>query len=157
MKKTLLEIYALAVCFAAMICISISSGIILYDVVQMNYPEATIESYRLDMPFYPPPPPPPVVMQRSGSATASAVNVDALPPEVLNPEPPKVWGGQLFTGQPVEALSEQEIENREKERIEDALKNEQNDARRSLIRMLIILFVSSFVFLIHWRLAKRCQ
>ncbi len=154
MKKTLLETYALAVCFASMICISISSGVILYDVVEINYPEVTIESYMLDMSF---PPPPPMMMHNSGSETASAVNVDALPPEVLNPAPPTVLGGKLFTDQVVTELSEQEISDRKQKRIEKVLKNEQNDAKRSLIRVFIILLVSCVVFLIHWRLAKRCS
>ncbi len=163
MKKTLLETYALAVCFASMVCISISSGIVLYDLVEINYPEVTIESYMLEMPL---PPPYPMAMRSHGSVTASAVNVDALPQEALAPpavigqnaeQEPIQWGKSLFSDQSVERLSEQEIAEQKQKRVEHALKNEADDARRSLIRMLIILFVSSFVFLIHWRLAKRCQ
>ncbi len=163
MKKTLLETYALAVCFASMICISISSGIVLYDLVEINYPEVTIESYMLEMPL---PPPYPMAMHNHGSVTASAVNVDALPPEALAPptatgqnagQEPVQWGKSLFSDQSVERLSEQEIAEQKQKRVEHALKNEADDAWRSLIQMFIVLLVSSVVFFIHWRLAKKCS
>ncbi len=154
-KKTLLETYALSVCFAAMICISVSLGIIIYDIVQINYPEVTIEPHRLDMPA--PPPPLPQVVLQSGMATAA--DVDTLPPEVLNPPPPAVWGGQLFADPAVadKALSQQELDEIKEKRIEWELNNEKSHAKHSLIRMSIILLVAGVVFLIHWRLAKRCS
>ncbi len=154
MKKTLLETYALAVCFASMICISISSGIIVYDVVEIAYPEVTVDSYMLEGPF---PPPLPRVMHHSGSATAEAVNI---PPHMLPPPlpPEALWGEQLFSQQPAApGISAQDLEKKKQQRIERALKREQNDAKRSLIQMLIILLVSGVVFLIHWRLAKKCS
>ena len=45
MKKTLLEIYALAVCFVAIICAAIMLGIGAYDVVEMSKPEMTLRSW----------------------------------------------------------------------------------------------------------------
>lgn len=46
MKKSLLEIYALAVCFVAVICFAIVLGIGLYDILEMSNPEMTIKSYQ---------------------------------------------------------------------------------------------------------------
>ena len=46
MKKSLLEIYALAVCFVTVICFSIVLGIGLYDILEMSNPEMTIKSYQ---------------------------------------------------------------------------------------------------------------
>ncbi len=45
MKKTIIEIYALAVCFVTVICLVISSGIGLYDLVEISNPEFTISSH----------------------------------------------------------------------------------------------------------------
>jgi len=46
MKKSLLEIYALAVCFVTVICFAIVLGIGLYDILEMSNPEMTIKSYQ---------------------------------------------------------------------------------------------------------------
>jgi hypothetical protein len=45
MKKTILEIYALAVCFATIVCFVIALGIALYDVIQIAKPEFTLSSH----------------------------------------------------------------------------------------------------------------
>lgn len=44
MKKSLLEIYALAVCFVTIICFAVSLGIGLYDVLEMSAPKFTLKS-----------------------------------------------------------------------------------------------------------------
>ena len=46
MKKSLLEIYALAICFVTIICFAVVLGIGLYDVLEMSNPEMTIKSYQ---------------------------------------------------------------------------------------------------------------
>lgn len=46
MKKSLLEIYALAVCFVTVICFAIVLGIGLYDILEMSSSEMTIKSYQ---------------------------------------------------------------------------------------------------------------
>lgn len=45
MKKSILEIYALAVCFATIVCFVVALGIALYDVIQITNPEFTLSSY----------------------------------------------------------------------------------------------------------------
>ena len=45
MKKSLLEIYALAVCFVAIICFAITLGVGIYDVLEMSAPELTLKSH----------------------------------------------------------------------------------------------------------------
>jgi hypothetical protein len=45
MKKSIVEIYALAVCFATIVCFVISLGIGLYDIVEITNPEFTMKSY----------------------------------------------------------------------------------------------------------------
>ena len=48
MKKSLLEIYALAVCFVTVVCFVIALGIGLYDLVQLTYPEFSLSSYEYE-------------------------------------------------------------------------------------------------------------
>lgn len=45
MKKSILEIYALAVCFATIVCFVVALGIALYDVIQIARPEFTLSSH----------------------------------------------------------------------------------------------------------------
>jgi hypothetical protein len=45
MKKSLLEIYALAVCFVTIICFAVSLGIGIYDVLEMSAPKFTLKSH----------------------------------------------------------------------------------------------------------------
>ena len=44
MKKTILEIYGLAVCFVTLVCFVITFGIASYDLLEMSAPEFTLES-----------------------------------------------------------------------------------------------------------------
>ena len=46
MKKSLLEIYALAVCFVTIICFAVVLGIGMYDFLEMIKPELTLKSYQ---------------------------------------------------------------------------------------------------------------
>jgi hypothetical protein len=46
MKKSLLEIYALAVCFVTIICFAVVLGIGMYDFLEMAKPELTLKSYQ---------------------------------------------------------------------------------------------------------------
>lgn len=46
MKKSLLEIYALAVCFVTIICFAVALGVGMYDFLEMAKPELTLKSYQ---------------------------------------------------------------------------------------------------------------
>lgn len=48
MRKTILEIYALAVCFFTVACFVVVLGIALYDVVQIAAPEFTFNAYQYE-------------------------------------------------------------------------------------------------------------
>jgi hypothetical protein len=45
MKKSLLEIYALAVCFVTIVCFVVAIGIAIYDIIQIANPEFTMKSH----------------------------------------------------------------------------------------------------------------
>ncbi len=48
LSKNLLRLYALAVCFVSVIVFSISFGVGVYDVLQVNLPETTLSSWQYD-------------------------------------------------------------------------------------------------------------
>jgi hypothetical protein len=48
MKKSILEIYALAVCFATIVCFVVTLGIALFDVIQIAKPDFTLSSYEFN-------------------------------------------------------------------------------------------------------------
>ena len=48
MKKSILEIYALAVCFATIVCFVVTLGIALFDVIQIAQPEFTLSSHEFN-------------------------------------------------------------------------------------------------------------
>ena len=45
MKKSLLEIYSLAVCFITIICFAVALGVGIYDVLEMTVPDFTLKSH----------------------------------------------------------------------------------------------------------------
>jgi len=45
-KKSLLEIYSLAVCFVTIICFAVALGIGVYDILEMSQPELTLKSFQ---------------------------------------------------------------------------------------------------------------
>jgi len=46
LSRNILRLYALAVCFVSVIVFSVSFGVGLYDVVQVNLPEMTLDSWQ---------------------------------------------------------------------------------------------------------------
>jgi len=48
MKKSIIGIYALAVCFVTVVCAVIALGIGIYDLVEIAYPEFTLPSYQFE-------------------------------------------------------------------------------------------------------------
>jgi hypothetical protein len=125
MKKTILEIYALAVCFFTVTCFAITLGIAIYDVIQVVYPSFTINNYKFEQ-------------HQSNEAfrnqLGSCGNKDKEP-----------------------LLSEAEVTKKREESWALALRSERHEGAQSLVSMLIILFVSAIVFLIHWRIAQRSR
>ncbi len=131
MKKTILEVYALAVCFTAVVCFVIASGIGLYAVVGVVKPELTLSSWEYDR-------------HRNNKVF-----------RVLGNPPPFGLSGKGTTE--VERLSEEELTRRREESLRHAIRAEQRGNLQTLIRVAIILFVDMVVFLIHWRIARQAR
>ncbi len=123
MSTRLQEIYALAVCFVTVGCLSIVSGLLIYTLVKITFPSI----------IAPPPvfyPPPLVEFQQSGTNTGVAI-----------PAPPDPLENLEKTKQ----FRKMEVERMKKESVAD------------VIKYIIILLVASFVFWIHWRIAKQAR
>ena len=127
MKKTILEVYALAVCFFAVACFVVTLGIALYDIVQIIDPEFTLNRYQYER-------------YQSNDAFRAA-------PGALHGQDEKER----------KALSEEDITRRREAGYAQALRAERHDGKQSLLRMAIIMLVDAGAFLIHWQIAQKAR
>tara|TARA_B100000959_G_scaffold259014_1_gene294319 strand:+ start:101 stop:469 length:369 start_codon:yes stop_codon:yes gene_type:complete len=119
------RIYALAVCFASILCIAISTGIGLYDIVQINFPKLTMDSYRYQN------------LQSNEAYRRSHPYPGMTPayPVTVNPQ-----AGTTSRSAPVAKAaqneappSDEEISKLREQQLAIALDNVRHDAQRSLI------------------------
>ncbi|MFP2769379.1 hypothetical protein [Oceanisphaera sp. KMM 10153] len=127
MKKNLVEIYALAVCFFTVACFVIVAGMTAWDAVQLSAPEFTInnneyEAHLSDQQY------------RDWLAQRNQYNEDAF----ILPS------GQDLTDAR-NASWQQEI------------KSEQRSALQSLAQNFIILVIDILVFMAHWIIARKSR
>ncbi len=129
MKKSILEIYALAVCFVALVCFVIVLGIGVYDLIQITSPEFTINVYEYE---------------RHQSN------------EAFRGSPGRALRG-IAPGIPIEPTErpEEEVTQQREESYQAALRSERRRGMQSLIQIVIILVIDVLVFLPHWLLARR--
>ncbi len=129
MKKPILEIYALAVCFVALVCLIIALGIGVYDLIQIANPEFTINAYEY---------------QRYQSNEAFGRS-------------PRIEMRGVAPGVPIEPTepSEEELTSQREESYQAALRSERRQAGQSLTMIAIVLVIDVLVFLPHWLLARR--
>ena len=127
MKKSILEVYALAVCFATIVCFVIALGVAIYDVVQIANPEFTLSSYEFNR-------------HQSNDAfwESHKCKYDNKDKELKRP--------------PEEELTKQRMEN-----YQQAIKSEKRDAVQSITLASIILLIDTVVFLVHWLIARRAR
>jgi hypothetical protein len=122
-----IRIYALATCFASMLCIAISTGVALYDLVQYSVPHLTVDTYQYQMRG-----------QLIGRSANFGLTMDANG-NTSQPAPP----------------SEAEIAAQQEQQLAMAIERERANALRSLLQIFTILLVSVPLYIVHWRLAKR--
>lgn len=131
MSKRLLEIYALAVCFVSVGCLSIVSGLLIYTLIEIAFPSMIV----------PPPIPPPIIeYHQSGTNIVPAVPVPSEPTASIGAESTAQNNKAFLKRQKQFQLLE--IERMKKESIS------------SVVRNTVILFIAAIVFWIHWRIAK---
>jgi len=135
MRRTLVEIYALAVCFFSVACLAITLGIALYDIVEIAAPAFTVdaheyERHQSDQAFL-----------ESGGSTKHIVRIEG--------------------GERVEEIQQgtesTDVAKKRELSFQRALGAERRGAGQSLVRTAIILLIASLVFMIHWRIARHGQ
>jgi len=127
MKKNLLEIYALAVCFFTVACFVIVLGMAVWDGLQITNPEFTLNNH---------------LYQKYQSDEAYKQHLISM--HRHQQDAPDIPEG--------EALSKERIEG-----FNQALKGEARAGFQSLVKNLIILFIDFFVFAVHWFIAARAR
>ena len=142
MKKSILEIYALAVCFVALVCFVIALGIGVYDLIQIANPVFTINAYEYDrhqsneafrrFPGLP-------GMVGFGGATGEVVIEPGIPVEPTTP------------------AVEEEVTRQREESYQAALRSERRRGMQSFLRVVIVLAIDVLLFVPHWFLARRTR
>lgn len=132
MKKSILEIYVLAVCFVALLCFVIALGIGVYDLIQITNPEFTLIAYEYER-------------HQSNEAFRGV--------------PGRVALGRFAPGIPVEPTQrpEEEVTQQREESYQSALRSEGRRGMQSLIRIAIILVIDVLVFVPHWLWIRRTR
>lgn len=137
MKKTLLEIYALATCFGAIVCFAISLGIGMYGMIGIVDPEITLDSWKYSQ-------------HQTNDAWWESKNSSAFPPPAFSPQ-------VEIEDTTVVRPAEDEFTRQRLESYSQVLKIEKRDNKQSVLRISIILFVCAILFIIHWRIAKNAR
>ena len=152
-KDRSLRIYLLAVCFVAMVCAAITSGMVLYALLKIAAPEITLDTYSYNAhqslgnftrSHFNPANTGPAPIFVPGTGTARAIAIDRAG-RVSNPAPDP----------DSKPLGDQELEKLRKESFQQILSNHQRSALQDLIRLSIVLLVSGALFFTHWRLAGK--
>ena len=128
MKKTILEVYALAVCFVTVTCFVVCLGIAGYSLVEIAKPDFTMTSYQFDQ------------FQSNDAYWKDCGRKYCSDDEKKRSRP-----------------SEDELTKQRSEAFAQALVSEQRNGSQSLVKTLIVMFVDSLAFLAHWVIAKRAR
>ena len=129
MKKSILETYALVVCFFTVGCFVIVIGMALWNLVTITAPEFTLDNYVWQY------------HQTDEAFKERLVNNHRARTEKQVYAPPE---GAALT------------EAREKSLVH-AISAERREATQNLARYFIVLLVDIIVFFVHWKLATRAR
>ena len=135
MKKSILEVYALAVCFITVVCFVISLGIAIYDVIQIANPEFTLNSYEYKR-------------HQSNDEYWKSYEGNRLQ---------SYEGRRVGESREMQRPSEAELSKQRSESYRLSIESEKRDAFQSLTTASIILVIDVIVFLVHWLIARRAR
>jgi hypothetical protein len=139
MNNMLMKIYALLVCFVAVVCITITTGMGLYDLVKIVNPRLTLSPHQYQH-----------LQSNEGYRRAQYGGIRMINPYGSHgPTPPELTKKQQWS------KSDAEIEAIREAELDLLAANERRIATSSLIRLLIVLLVTCPLFYIHWRIAGR--
>lgn len=129
MKKNILEIYALAVCFVAVIGFVVCLSTVGFSLVQIAKPDLTMNSYRYDE------------FQNNDVYWAEHYRYKSCPDE--NKKEPRP--------------SEEELTRQRQKDLDRVLARERHEGVQSLVQTLIVMLIDGTTFFIHWLIAKRAR
>jgi hypothetical protein len=131
MKKSILEIYALSVCFVALVCFVVALGIAVYDLIQIASPAFTLNAYEYER-------------HQSNQAYGRS---------------PRLEMRGISPGIPLEPTEPQEEEQtlKREESYQAALRSERRRGTQSLTIVGIVMIIDLCVFAIHWLLSKKSR
>lgn len=122
-----LEIYALSVCFASVVCLVISLGIGSYSLIEINAPDLTMNSYNYDQ-------------YQSNEAYWLNMPLSCKDDcdKIVKPE-------------------EGELTRKRLEAFVVAKKSETRSGFQTLIQCTLFILFSAMALFIHWQIAKKCR
>ncbi len=129
MPRTVLQIYAAAVCFVSVGCLSIALGIAAYGAIGVLNPALTAHPLSLV-----PAPAPPYAMAPMPADGAALGGTSAAPLS------PAVAGDEA---------------TRKAAALENGLRNEVIVSKQAVLRWGIVALISALLFLSHWRILRR--
>jgi len=129
MKKTILEIYALAVCFFAVACFVITLGFGLWNIVEFSIPEFTINNHEY------------------ACHTTDAQYQKCFANQYKNKQEDRLE--PFPTGSALTATRTSDYHR--------IIQSEQRQALQSMAQKAIILLINLLVFFAHWLLAKHAR
>lgn len=135
MKKTILEIYALLICFGAVICLSVNVGMAIYSVIGIKYPEITMGSFQYQ------------IHQNNDNywQEQSGRFVDEL--QINDTHSNK----KIPRQRPIEAiLTQQRLDSYQTQRTV-----EKRNRLQDIIREIIISIISVLLLIVHWRFMRK--
>ncbi|MCF6226775.1 MAG: hypothetical protein L3J22_10830 [Xanthomonadales bacterium] len=141
MNEKLLQIYALSVSFVSLGCLSIFSGIFLYNAVKVSFPS----TMNTPIMHYPP---------QFSSHGVMSINptIPIVAGQPLPPPPPPVQKSIASDDE-----RNKLIQANNKRNLEMAEKRMKTESIMSMLRSFIIVLIASVVFFFHWRMAKRAR
>lgn len=129
MKKTILEIYALAVCFITVACFIVTLGIAMYNIVAVFKPDFTISAMEYSR-----------FQNNDAFWNGCGIGLYCRPEEKKKERP-----------------SEAELTKQREEAYGLALANEQRSSMQTLVKCLLVLLVDAIAFAIHWKIGRSAR
>ena len=129
MKKSILEIYALAVCFVTVVCFAVALGIAGYSVLEISKPDFTISAW-----------------QYTQHQTNDAFWNGCGESRFCGPNEKKK-----------ERPHEPELTKQREDSYARSLSNEQRGGSQTLVKCLIIMLIDAIIFALHWVVARRAR
>ena len=129
MKKTVVELYALAVCFVAVVCFVVAAGMALYAVVGVANPGFTLNAW----------------IHRQHQTNDEFFNASGMP----------AFPGQRAEGRV--RPPEPELTRQRGASYRLALDNERRESIQTLVKTAIVMVLDVLVFVAHWALARRAR